>query len=167
MSKSAEIEEARGRPVDAENPWPGLAAFTADNRAFFKGRDAEGRELFQRVRNDGCITVLYGLSGLGKTSLLQAGLAPKLEDEDYLPLIMRLDHELRGAGAENPALIEQVRHALLKAQPQPPPDAVLAEPTLWRVLHRRDFIIRNKKGRDLLPIIILDQFEEIFSLGNR
>ena len=150
------------RPVDAENPWPGLAAFTADNRAFFKGRDAECRELIQRVRNDGNITVLYGLSGLGKTSLIQAGLTPALERDAFLPVVMRIDHEIRGEGV---ALMTQLQEALLKAMPQPPLPAVLAERTFWRLMHRRDLLLADAKGRKLLPIIILDQFEEIFSLG--
>ena len=37
------------------------------------------------------LTVLYGLSGLGKTSLLRAGLFPKLREKDVFPIYIRLD----------------------------------------------------------------------------
>ena len=38
------------------------------------------------------LTVLFGQSGLGKSSLLQAGLFPRLRAERYLPVAIRLDH---------------------------------------------------------------------------
>ena len=38
------------------------------------------------------LTVLYGKSGLGKTSLLQAGLYPLLRAEHYFPVHLRLDY---------------------------------------------------------------------------
>jgi hypothetical protein len=61
-------------PADAGNPWPGLAAFTEAAKDSFNGRDAEAEELLRRVTT-APLTVLFGKSGLGKTSLLQAGLS--------------------------------------------------------------------------------------------
>ena len=59
--------------------YPGPGSF-ADNefdaRVFF-GRSNEVTELADRIAGDR-ILVLYGKSGLGKTSLLQAGLFPRL-----------------------------------------------------------------------------------------
>ena len=37
------------------------------------------------------MVVVYAKSGLGKTSLLNAGVAPRLRDEGYLPLIVRVN----------------------------------------------------------------------------
>ena len=70
--------------VDRNNPWPGLAPFTEAQREFFFGRDTESAELLRRVRGRP-LTVLFGQSGLGKTSLLCAGLFPRLRDEDLKP----------------------------------------------------------------------------------
>ena len=37
------------------------------------------------------MTILFGQSGLGKTSLLCAGLFPRLRAVDFLPVYLRLD----------------------------------------------------------------------------
>ena len=77
--------------VDHENPWPGLSTFTEEQTAFFFGRDEEVRELLRRVERK-ALTVLFGQSGLGKSSLLQAGLFPRLRTENLCPVYVRLDH---------------------------------------------------------------------------
>ena len=49
------------------------------------------------------------------------------------------------------------------------PDAVLPseEESLWEYLHRKDFELRGEHGDRLTPVIVLDQFEELFTLGER
>ena len=80
------------RIVDADHPWLGLSPFTSATKEYFFGRDREIRHLFLRVR-DQPLTILYGKSGLGKTSLLGAGLIPKLQVEGYRPCLVRLGFE--------------------------------------------------------------------------
>ena len=82
--------------VDRENPWPGLASFTESSREFFFGREKETEELVRLIRRN-TLTVLFGQSGLGKSSLLQAGAFPQLREADYLPLYLRIDHEVARA----------------------------------------------------------------------
>src|SRR5687767_1335730 len=77
--------------VDAQNPWLGLHAFTEELQDYFYGRDEEADELFRRV-NRKSLTVLFGQSGLGKTSLLRAGLFPRLRRSRFFPLAIRVDH---------------------------------------------------------------------------
>src|SRR2546430_1525852 len=84
-------ELALGSGVDSQNPWPGLVAFTEELQEFFYGRAEEEDELLRRVERRG-LTVLFGQSGLGKSSLLQAGLFPRLRAEGYLPVSIRPDH---------------------------------------------------------------------------
>src|SRR5262245_16805643 len=76
--------------LDAQNPWPGLAAYDEAASDFFHGRDDDAEELLRLVRL-APLTVLYGKSGLGKSSLLQAGLLPLLRQANYLPIYIRLD----------------------------------------------------------------------------
>src|SRR5215813_13754651 len=64
--------------LDAQNPWPGLGAYD------------EASELLRLIRL-APLTVLYGKSGLGKSSLLQAGLFPLLRAEHFLPIYLRVD----------------------------------------------------------------------------
>ena len=72
-------------PLDENNPWPGLEYFRESESQFFKGRAAEAAELYQRIR-DGHVTVLYGPSGIGKSSLVEAGLFPLIRAEHGLPI---------------------------------------------------------------------------------
>ena len=67
---------SEGLPLlDAEHPWPGLFPYGEDAHAFFNGRERETIDLLRLVRRD-ALTLLYGQSGLGKSSLLRAGLFP-------------------------------------------------------------------------------------------
>ena len=63
--------------LDHDNPWPGLESYEEDAQYFFFGREHKVEELLNKVL-DAPVTVLFGRSGLGKTSLLQAGLFPLL-----------------------------------------------------------------------------------------
>src|ERR1700730_1310980 len=85
------LAEPKTSAVSPESPWLGLRPFTEGVREYFFGRDAEVRDLFQRVVHKP-LTVLFGRSGLGKTSLLQAALVPRLRDAGFLPIVLRLDY---------------------------------------------------------------------------
>lgn len=147
--------------VDADNPWPGLASFTEDARSFFFGREVETDQLSRLVRRQ-TLTVLFGQSGLGKSSLLQAGLFPILRESDHLPLYLRLDHAPTAA-----SLIAQVKLALNGAFAEAKADAPAFrdDETLWEYFHRKDVDIWSAKNRLLTPVLAFDQFEEIFTLG--
>src|SRR5262245_39495833 len=67
------MRTAPAATVNADNPWPGLLSFREADREFFEGRRTETEDLFRLVMRER-LTVLFGLSGLGKSSLLQAGL---------------------------------------------------------------------------------------------
>jgi len=164
MADSAISPDVAGvvRPVDADSPWLGLLPFTEETQRFFFGRDAEVREIFLRVR-DQTLTVLYGQSGYGKTSLLNAGLMPKLRAEHFEPTLLRLRFE-----HDDPPLTSQVRAALASASTNSAEacSALLARwngPSLWECFHDpawRTPILATKP-----PVLIFDQFEEIFTLG--
>ena len=67
-------------------PYPGERPFDASDQDYFYGRDAECAELKAHWLEHP-VMVLHGSSGCGKTSLLQAGLAPALCGEgDVLPI---------------------------------------------------------------------------------
>ena len=80
MQSEVRLEQVPGHTVDAQNPWPGLVAFTEELSEFFHGREEEADEL-TGARGKKNLTVLFGQSGLGKSSLLQAGLFPRLRAE--------------------------------------------------------------------------------------
>ena len=149
--------------LDGENPWPGLESFKENARAFFHGRDHEATSLLNHVL-DAPVTVLYGRSGLGKTSLLRAGLFPLLRDRHFLPVYVRF--ELKPGAAPLSRQLHQCVHDAVRADA---PDAMLPsdEESLWEYLHRADFELWSARKYPLTPVIVLDQFEELFTLGER
>ena len=64
-------------PRPSRPPFPGLAAFDADDAPYFFGRERLVAELVARLE-DGGFTALVGPSGSGKSSVLRAGLLPAL-----------------------------------------------------------------------------------------
>jgi WD40 repeat protein len=149
--------------LDSDNPWPGLESFEEDAHDFFFGRDHEIKLLRDHVL-DSPVTVLYGRSGLGKTSLLQAGLFPLLREHNFLPIYIRF--ELKpGAAALTQQLHDAVRDSIQADVPDPKPPS--DEESLWEYLHRTDFELWNTQNYPLTPVIVLDQFEELFTLGER
>lgn len=106
------------------------------------------------------LTVVFGKSGLGKTSLLQAGLAPLLRNDGLLPILIRMEFS---PGA--PGWVEQIK---------PKIDAQLAAHEVelegWTDSASLRDCLQSARFwspyQELLtPVIILDQFEEIFTLG--
>ena len=77
--------------VDPQNPWLGLFSYSEATLAYFHGRDEETAELARRVQRK-LLTVLFGQSGLGKTSLLRAGIVPRLRAAGYCPIYVRIDY---------------------------------------------------------------------------
>jgi tetratricopeptide (TPR) repeat protein len=157
-----ELADDLTHSLDAENPWPGLMPFTEATRAFFHGRDAEAAELLRRVRRER-LTILFGQSGLGKTSLLFAGLFPRLRTADFLPVYLRLDPvnvrlspvaQIKRALAQN-----LVEHGIEGRPPR-------SDETLWEYFHDKGTEFWSRRNRLVTPVLVLDQFEEIFTLGH-
>lgn len=61
-------------------PYRGLATFREEDARFFFGRAAFVRQLVQRITNEP-VTLVAGASGSGKSSLVFAGLIPRLREE--------------------------------------------------------------------------------------
>jgi hypothetical protein len=74
--------------------YPGARPFadTPDDQRLFFGRSQEIDTLFHRIGATRLL-VLFGKSGLGKTSLLQAGVFPRLRERAMFPLPVRLNLE--------------------------------------------------------------------------
>jgi tetratricopeptide (TPR) repeat protein len=155
------MDIAEPQRLDRENPWPGLMPFDEAAQEFFHGRDDAVAELARRVRREP-LTVLFGQSGLGKTSLLSAGLFPLLRAGDFLPIYLRLDY----ADTEV-APAEQIKAALAANLVANGVDgrAPDLDETLWGFFHDRKTEFWSRRNRLVTPVLVFDQFEEIFTLG--
>ena len=75
-------------------PLRGLGAFTEAERDVFWGRETQTEELARLVTSDGYRAgLLHGAIGVGKTSLLHAGLVPHLRDHGVVALLCRNNNQ--------------------------------------------------------------------------
>ncbi len=142
---------------DNQNPWVGLRAYTEDDVLY--GRDRDILELTTYVLAETEV-VLYGKSGTGKSSIINAGVVPSARRNGYMPLTIRLEHN-----ADSPMYVFQIKNAINKAGitiKEVVPFTNDSHPLLWEFFHCNEFI--NKEGLKVRLLVIFDQFEEIFTL---
>ena len=165
VNKKKKQKNKQGIP--GKNPYKGLFHYEEKDKGLFYGREPEKKKLFKLVAHN-FLTVVFGKSGIGKTSLLNAGLFPKLRDNGYLPIRLRLDYS-----PSAPPFREQIRTMMtdeLKrcrvhekgkekeaAQPFDPKE------TLWEYFHRVDHW--DDTGKSIAPVLVFDPFEEVFTRG--
>ncbi|HEY0988156.1 MAG TPA: hypothetical protein VGD80_13925, partial [Kofleriaceae bacterium] len=115
-------------------PYLGAAAYGEDDADLFFGRDDDRVELERLVRHN-LVTVLFSASGLGKTSLLRAGLFPALRHELFpVPLRIDLDHETQPLfGSLRDVMLREARKHRIGIEPAELPDA--APRALFRAIH--------------------------------
>ena len=126
----------------SESPYKGLARYEEEDAPYFFGRDADAELVAANVLA-ARLTLLFGESGVGKSSLLHAGVAPRLRGADDLVLVLFSDW--RGAAAAS------LGKALRDASGLEAGAADLAATIAACAAH---------SGRDL--VVVLDQFEEYF-----
>ncbi|MBK8905761.1 MAG: protein kinase [Anaerolineaceae bacterium] len=149
-------------PGDANltNPYKGLRAYQEADSADFFGREALTAQLVNRLANDRFLAVV-GPSGSGKSSVVKAGLIPALR-QGALP-----DSEKWYVAQMTPGThpLEELELALWPIAVNPPPS--LVEPMqkdsrgLLRTIRR---IVPDAADSQLL--LVIDQFEELFTLTN-
>ena len=131
---------------DDANPYVGPRPFQRKDAPRFFGREREVRDVVSLVIAQR-VVLLYAASGAGKSSLLNAGVLPTLEDEkgvDVLPVArVRADDPGRGENVFVSALVSSLDEA----------SAGLAD-----LLERRP-----KRRAEALRTLVVDQFEELFS----
>jgi hypothetical protein len=142
--------------LDSRTRYPGAQPFSDDeiSRKTFFGRERESTDLANKILANRLV-VVYAKSGLGKTSLLNAGVAQLLRNEKCLPLIVRVNDVQHGPFI---SILEGIRTA---AERQPVEYAQGSQASLWHFFKTAEFW----QGDLLLtPVVILDQFEELFTL---
>ncbi len=149
--------------ADRGCPYPGLAAFTADQAAWFFGRDRLTAGLVSRL--DACATgggpvMVAAASGAGKSSLLRAGLLPKVAAGALTPAGSR--HWPRVVFTPGAHPMRAAASALLVASATgygnvpPDPSAGDLDGLLAGAL--------AAAGPGARAVMVVDQFEELFRL---
>ena len=151
------------------SPYPGLMHFTRKYAPVFFGRDAEIRDILDRLRwPEGRFLIISGASGTGKSSLVDAGLLPRLEmtgiaeNHTYQSVRMApsqgrhpfdaLMRQLHGYAEQAGMDAYQVSEQLLR-QPDHLPQCL--QEIVSKCLKTGEFVL------------FLDQMEELFTVGDR
>lgn len=160
------------------NPYKGIYSYTAKDKDNFWGRDKEISDFTESILNSTSI-VLAGYSGCGKTSLIKAGILPKLSEYDYHVITLTprdvYDYDRRNRFAldfwerinieiEKNWLDPTNNTSTIKLQITNKVNGQISKTpnTLWEKLYLCDFC--DEGGFVHNFVIVLDQFEEIFQL---
>lgn len=161
--------------LSERNPWHGLEGYVEGEILY--GRDTEIRVLSQSIANN-VQTVLYGKTGIGKSSLINAGIFPLMRHSGFFPVSIRLNHK-----ADAPSYVQQIKEAIFRGVEHLREEvfdedgrstigivkgyyesmvgmANQEEDNLWEFYHR--FRYFDAQGHQILPLLVFDQFEEIF-----
>ncbi|MEQ4304498.1 trypsin-like peptidase domain-containing protein [Plantactinospora sp. B6F1] len=158
-------------PAPGICPYPGLSAFTAGQAEWFFGREKLTAKLVDRLvvaKDRGLPLLVVGVSGSGKSSLLQAGLVPALSRGD-LPIPGSADWpRIRLTPGSRPLTELVSRMAVLAGSSVGSwVDEVRDNPVRFAALARQATLAdAGRKGLDGAGpvVLIVDQFEEIFTL---
>lgn len=152
----------------------GPSFYKEEDQDIFWGRDEEIQNLYYLVSNSD-FSILYAKSGEGKSSLLNAGGIPLLREGNFLPVCVRFTTD--NYKDKNPDfdrwvgnLIEKARKAVsandyksvdINDKEENSDTKGILHNTLWWKLRVNE--IRKDAYTQLTPVLIFDQFEEVFT----
>lgn len=155
-----------------QSPWNELDYYKEGQPIY--GRDEDIRKISNSICQN-LQTTLYGQSGIGKSSLLFAGVFPVLRKEEYFPVFIRL-----GLASEEESYVDFVINTI-KDEAKRFDHAIRKEiielktftkcgdnqpyfsdiERLWRFFCYTKFV--NKNDEPFIPVLVFDQFEEILN----
>lgn len=152
------------------SPFKFLDAYAKEDKNVFFGRDEEVERLYELVFQSN-LTLVYGQSGTGKTSLVQCGLANRFNATHWFDIYIRRNENINASllnAVKQPEIQEEesgtLRERLMKKRQH-------VERTVQTVFEHENEIVRRLRllyKHYLKPVyLIFDQFEELFILGDK
>lgn len=169
-----------------KNPWLALRTYQEEDANKFKGREKETEEMFSQIKyND--YFLCYAASGDGKSSIINAGLCPKMREAGMFPIKIlftteELENEYNKSEIENliwNKILSGIKKSLegqaalwgindftfFKGNFVTPDHGINDDNSipLWYKL--RTYKLKIEEGnavKNYIPVIIFDQFEEVF-----
>ncbi len=138
--------------------YPGLRSFE-DNEydcLLFFGREREKQSLFHLIMAEN-LSILFAKSGIGKTSLIQAGLNQILREKGFIPLIVRFHEDYEDPVQAIYRTVEDIAERNSHIEYIPGKQNILWEYFKTAEFWTSEYVL-------LSPVLIFDQFEEFFAL---
>jgi TM2 domain-containing membrane protein YozV len=143
-------------PYENTTRYPGAQPFKDDelSRKTFFGRSREVALLTDQIVANRLV-VVYARSGVGKSSLLNAGVSERLRSDHFIPLTIRLNVR------SDVPVSNIIQGVELSARVQKIEYHPGSNDSLWSFLKTAEFWTGDIL---LTPVLIFDQFEEVFTL---
>lgn len=138
----------------ASNPYRGLESYRAQDLELYFGRDKPAEQLLEHVQRS-WLSVVLGLSGTGKSSLVQAGLLPQLQRQE--PATWRVLGPVRPSVAPLRSLAVSLSHSAFTLGALPTSPQAQAEELLAA-------LSQQLSGAATHTLLVIDQLEEIITL---
>jgi len=148
------VEDIKRQPLNRNSPYKGLKKFEADDKDCFFGREPLIQKLLEDLQQQRLI-LLLGASGSGKSSVIQAGLIPKLREQwgaSFIELTVKPDRDpFMGL------FVALVQRGFSQAE---------AETVLAGTPETLVQMVSALKKPQTPWLLYVDQFEELFTLSN-
>jgi hypothetical protein len=146
----------------ANNRYAGISPFTSEQRDVFFGREKDIEELYEQILLDKQV-LLYAKSGIGKSSIVNAGVLPKLEEaNEYKAIKIRFkSYDERNIEKPIQRIYSEINNIIASGQNK---ETILEQiiagerESLWYYFKKIQLI-----NSDLKLILVFDQFEELFT----
>ena len=139
--------------------YPGVSPFTNEQKKIFFGRDNDIKKLYKLISMRNQI-LLYSKSGIGKTSLLNAGVLPKLEDKFTIINIRFFAYDKQQLVSPAEKTLSSLQ-TVIKTKENSFLNELISKTnykkTLWFYFKQLQFVGIQKF------ILVFDQFEELFT----
>lgn len=159
--------------MSTTSPFKFLDAYDKTDKDIFFGRDEEVKKLYELVFQSN-LTLVYGQSGTGKTSLVQCGLANRFAQSDWFNIYIRRNEDINVSmlNALKRYRIPELRSNYLLQRLKQKRQGTKMESSSAAVPEQLEANLTQTLERlykhYLKPIyLIFDQFEELYILGNK
>ncbi|MEL6458729.1 MAG: hypothetical protein AAFQ91_10835 [Cyanobacteria bacterium J06621_15] len=158
-------------PLDTNNPYKGLAYFDYEDAKYFYGREKLTDELLEKVRENNFLAIM-GATGSGKSSIIRAGLVYQIRQGEQISNTESW-HIVLSQPGKNPLF--NLAEALVKevlVNNNLPDNANFIQAKVNEIINKyikkganglKEFIEEEAKYDNRI-VLIIDQFEEIFTL---
>ena len=141
--------EIRNRKLILTSPYRGLEKFSSKQKDKFFGRDRWIEKLSEHLK-DKNVLLLLGASGSGKSSLIQAGVIPKLEEDNGELQVFSFVPDINPFESFYGSLQQEYGQAKAQLAKESKEDNLV-------------MVVESLKQDDQQWLIFIDQFEELFT----